>query len=309
MNRPSFLKRNSGVELLRIISMGLIVLAHITQTVSNLSLGPVPVDVTAASHVFSHFVLSIFYMFGAWGNIIFFIISAWFLLDSKEVKVKKLIYLIINVWVLSVLILSFFVLLLHRPPLTITIKCFFPTLFANNWFVTGYILFYPMHTILNAIIQQSSKEKLLKISITMFTLYVVCNTFCKRLFFPSILIFWTTIYFTIGYIKFYLPNLSNNRKINIYIFIVSTFSLLTLTYITNVLGLKIPFIHNQMLYWGSNYSVFWVISAIALLNLFRNIKWQSKWINKTASYMLLVYLIHENLLFRRYLRPALLEEV
>lgn len=305
-NKAPWLKRNSGVELLRILSMFLIVLAHITQTASDLP--SVPIDVATASHQLSHFVLSMFYMFGAWGNIIFFIISAWFLLDSKEVKCKKLIYLVIEVWVLSVSILACFLLFFNRLPLTIIVKCFFPTLFANNWFVTAYILFYSFHTILNSIIYGISQRKLLSISLIMFFLYVICNTFGKKLFFPSVLIFWITIYFTMGYIKFYLPNLSNNRKINICMFLVAILSLLVLTCLNNVLGLKFSILHNQMLYWGGNYSFFWVICAITLLNLFRNLEFRSKFVNKIASYMLLVYLIHENLLFRRYIRPLWLDE-
>ena len=287
--------------------MFLIVLAHITQTASDLP--SVPIDVATASHQLSHFMLSMFYMFGAWGNTIFFIISAWFLLESKEVKVKKLIYLILEVWVLSVLILGCLLPFFNRPPLPIIIKCFFPTLFANNWFVTCYILFYPTHTILNSIIHRIPKRKLLQISFVMFFLYVFCNTFGHKLFFPSMLIFWIAIYFTMGYIKLYLPNLSNNSKINICIFLVAIFSLVALTCVTNILGLKFSILHNQVLYWGSNYSFFWVISAIALLNLFRNFEFRSKFVNKIASYMLLVYLIHENLLFRRYLRPLWLDEI
>ncbi len=139
----------------------------------------------------------------------------------------------------------------------------------------------------------------------LFFLYVICNTLKPKLFFPSVLILWVSLYLTMGYIKFYLPHLANHRNLNILIFVSSIGSFLVLTYLMNFLGLKITAFSHQVLYWGSNYSVFWVLSGISLFNLFRNINFHSMLINKISSYMLLVYLFHENLLFRRYIRSNL----
>ncbi len=298
-------ERNSGVESLRIISMFLIVLAHIAQTIGG-STSNILVDIGSASSNIWCFIINIFYMFGAWGNLIFFLISAWFLLDSKQVKERKITYYIAEVWFISVIVLLLFKGL-YQGSLSSSdvIRSIFPTVFANNWFVTCYILFYPIHTILNDIIKMSSKSRLLKISMVLFFLYVICNTLKTKLFFPSVLILWVSLYLTMGYIKFYLPHLANNRNLNILIFVSSIGSFLVLTYLMNFLGLKITAFSHQVLYWGSNYSVFWVLSGISLLNLFRIINFHSMLINKISSYMLLVYLFHENLLFRRHLRSNL----
>ena len=295
-------KRDSGVELLRIIAMFLIVLSHVTQTANSI----IPIDIGIATHQMTHFVLSFFRMLGALGNMIFFIISAWFLLDSKEVKIQKIQFILVTVWIVSIVYLTAFLVFYkgHISPSYI-IKSLFPNFFANNWFLTCYMLFYPIHTLLNTLIKASSQQKLLKMCVSLFILYVLCNTIRAKTFFPSLLILWVTLYLIIGYMKFYLHNLSNNKIFNFYFLCGSIAGILTFTYLTNLLGLHFGVLRDKVLYWGTNYSVFWVLSAITLLNLFRTIQLRSELINKLASYMLLVYLVHENLLLRKYIRPNL----
>lgn len=300
---PRFLNRNSGLELLRIFAMFWIVLHHITQSLSS-SLSIIPINVTQASPVLSHFILTFFFMLGPLGNLTFFLISAWFLLDSKQVKKQKIIYYLVEVWILSVLVLSMF-LFFYSGHLALSdiIKSLFPTTFANNWFVTCYLLFYSIHGLLNHIIKTLPQKKLLKLSLGLLFLYVCCNTLKIKLFFASILILWISLYFAMGYLKIYLPGLINSRKINLIVLLGSTGFLLLLTGLTDMLGIKFGIFYDKVYHWGSNYSLFWVLTAFCLLNLFRIFSFKLVFINRISSYMLLVYLIHENLLFRTYIRP------
>jgi len=297
--------RNSQLDLLRIVAMFLIVLHHITQGI-NSPLSVVPINVTQASAGISHFLLNTFFMLGGLGNLLFFMISAWFLLDKPAVKEQKIFYYVTEVWIISILFLIGF-LCFYKGDISSgdVIKSLFPTTFANNWFVTCYILFYAVHGLLNIVIQTLAKEKLLKLSLLLCFLYVGCNTVKNGLFFTSVLIFWISLYFAIGYIKMYLPKLADSQKINGIILAVGLFGLWGMTFFTNWIGLHFGIFQDKVYHWGGIYSVFWVLVGFALLNLFRMSSRSGKigFFSKIAPYMLLVYLIHENLLFRTYLRP------
>lgn len=61
-----------------------------------------------------------------------------------------------------------------------------------------------------------------------------------------------------------------------------------------------------MIFWNKNCNpIFWVI-AVTLFNIFRKIKIKSSFINNISKYSLLIYIIHENILLRNYIRPYIL---
>ena len=89
--------RNSGVELLKVFAIFLIVLSHVTQTLGStnslitfddyvIHLGKSTLDV-------QEIILMLFRQSGALGNTIFFVCSAWFLIDKDRYARKKLFYL------------------------------------------------------------------------------------------------------------------------------------------------------------------------------------------------------------------------
>lgn len=81
-------ERNSGIELLKIIAIVLIVISHVVYTLKTvnpyISYNGYVVDLSIATADIWKFILAIFSYFGALGNSIFFICSAWFLLRSSK---------------------------------------------------------------------------------------------------------------------------------------------------------------------------------------------------------------------------------
>ncbi|MCD8281968.1 MAG: hypothetical protein LUC22_01795 [Prevotella sp.] len=102
-------QRLSGVELLKIAAMFMIVISHVVQTLhSENSLIPYDdyiVDLTHATRDIQQFTLTIFRYFGNIGNLIFFVCSAWFLLEKKSKDNGKIYSMLTEIWMVSVTIL------------------------------------------------------------------------------------------------------------------------------------------------------------------------------------------------------------
>ncbi len=150
-----------------------------------------------------------------------------------------------------------------------------------------------------------SKKQLLTASIVLSFLYIFMNTIKYGLFFGCEIIFFIVIYFDIAYFKKYLINISNNKKINRAVFVISSCLLLLLIICTNFLGLKINFLKDKMLHFATNSNPIVYLIAFSLFNLFRSKKFTSKSINYISKLSIYMYIIHDNFLFRSYIRPYL----
>ena len=138
--------RESGIELLKILAIAMIVIAHVVQTLGKvepqLSYYPTEafINLSKSTMNFEIFILQNMMYLGSLGNSIFFICSAWFLCDSKKVSFKKIALICLDVWIVSVLYLIIIKGIGISIPMMMTIKSIFPTIFANNWYITFYIL-------------------------------------------------------------------------------------------------------------------------------------------------------------------------
>lgn len=302
-------KRESGVELLKIIGIFLIIISHVTQTLYSLNnyfeLNYV-LEVKYATKNIQNILLAWFSAFGAQGNLIFFVSSAWFLLESKKIDELKIVKLLADVWFINICFLCIFLLgNWYNLAIKDIIKSVFPTVFASNWYITFYILFYLIHVGLNEIIsKRTQKELLIIILITLF-LYFVLNYIKYGLFFTSPLIEFSVIYLTIAYIKLYMKEFSKNLKGNYILFLFAMSGIPILILITNFLGLNIEFFKDKLQYWNRNNSIFLLLTAVTLFNIFNSKKFISNKINYISGLSLLVYIIHENILIRTYVRPTI----
>lgn len=313
-NEKQTVMRESGIELLKIVALSLIVIYHVVQTLSYgnpfLSYHDYVINLAIATNDVQQFVLTLLSYFGAWGNAIFFICSAWFLLQSKYFNKKKWFHILLEIWGVSVIILIISCFLLRgNISLTIVIKSLFPTLYGNNWYLTCYVLFYPIHPLLNKLIQSLSKPLLFRLSSAMFILYCCLGFIKSDLFFPSMILLWITIYFVIAYIQIYMTDFTNNMKKNIFLLIIGMIGYIGLAVLTNVLGLHFTFMKGRMLQWATNCNPFLIAMAIAMLNIARNVHFKNKFINYISGLSLLIYIIHENLVLRTYFRPYIINYV
>ena len=306
--------RKSGIELLKIFAILLIITNHVVQTLCEpnefVSLQAYLMDISHATKNIQQLLVTMLRYSGVFGNTLFFVCSAWFFLGKKVQEKSKICHMIADVYVFSLLFLiTVFITNNGNVDSKLIIKALFPTIFANNWYITCYILFCLLYPLLNKIIYSLSQQQLLRISMFLALLYIGMNYIKENLFFPSDLILWVTIYFVMAYIKLYMSRFCVSVRANVALFCVGVAGNCGIIILTNCLGLKISFFADKLMYWENDCSPFLILAAIGLFNIARRPNWKIKWINSLSGCSLLIYIIHENLLVRTYYRPVLWQYV
>lgn len=309
-------QRQSGIELLKILAIFLIVLYHVVQTLQTPSTVMTDqsylIDYSMATTDWTHVLLAILSYCGMWGNTIFFVCSAWFLLESKQCDMKKWLSILVEVWVVSVLILLVtFVLRNGNISKRLIVKSLAPTLFANNWYLTCYLLFYPIHPYLNKVIHAMEQRTLLRCCAAMFLVYFVA-VFLKAdlLLEPHPILTWITIYFLIAYTKYYLPVPMDNCRVNLLIFVLAFLGHIgSVVFLNEYCLFLMPSLKNQLLRFCCTNNPFLLLMSVSLFHLARNLKLQSRVINAVSGLSMFIYIFHENILLRTYYRPALLQYI
>jgi hypothetical protein len=214
--------------------------------------------------------------------------------------------MLMDIWIISVLILAVtFVFRGGDISEKIMIKSIFPTTFANNWYMTCYLLFYAIHPFLNRIINQITQRTMLRCTLLLTFLYIGCNYVRKGVFLSSSLILWVTIYFLIAYMKLYLKDISNNVKCNIVVLLIGFVGNYGLITLTNILGLHISLFQNHVQHWNNESSPFMILMVIGLLNIARNLHFKNAVVNYISKLSMLIYIVHENIILRTYYRPLM----
>ncbi len=307
--------RNSAVECLKILGMVLIVLSHVVQTLhsGNTYVGyqdyVFPLGVATSDPKI--LILNILRYSGVFGNAIFFVSSAWYLLDSKTASGKKIVSMLVEIWSISVLIMAVFGVA-HQGNLSLrlVIKALFPTTFSLNWYLTCYILFYAIHPFLNQVIGAMNRRTLLRCAVAMSTLYIFVNFVIGEAFQTTNLILWVSVYFCMAYMKRCLYDASNRKLYNWLLILVGIGGNCLIVILTNFLGLHhIWHFSNQLLRWNENCNPFLIMAAIGMFNLARCSNFKNTLINKISGLSLLIYIVHENIFMRTYLRPYIWQRI
>ncbi len=295
-------QRESGIELLKILAIFVVVIHHVTMTLGKQEyIG----GFRNASTDSVRFILSMFYYLGPLGNNLFFIASAWFLSERKRIKTNKLIQMLLDIWVVSVLFLMAFLCMGTKIKGADIIYSLFPTTFSNNWYATDYMIFYLIHPYLNLIFEKiGQKEHLIANGIAFF-MYCILNMIRHDLLDSTNFVTFIVIYSIVAYVKRYHIDLADNIRLNWIGFITGFFGLVLLVFLTNMIGLRNGFIGQQMLHWAKNSNPLIILMAFSLFNLFRNLHFKNRGINFIGSVTLIIYITHENLLVREYLRPVI----
>ena len=298
-------ERQSGIELLKLIALFLIVVSHMTGTISNsheyIWYPEYTIPINKATRDLQIWILNFYSHLGALGNLIFFISSFWFLCEDKKRGLKKIVLLAVDVWLISVIVLIGAASQIEIPA-ELVIKSFFPTLFGNNWFISCYILIFAIHPILNLAIKNLDQKSLLLICLVIVTIYFVLGMI-TNFFFSNNLVIFVGLYFVVAYVKKYGEGITSNIRINTLIFLSALCCLLVMIASLELVGLKIEFLQNQVTHWARNSNLCLLLMAFSLFNIFRSYDFVDKKINALASLSLFVYVIHENLIFRDLFRP------
>ena len=284
-------QRNSTFELLRIISMLLIIAFHYVFHSSFIHSAPFCINKVLA------------YAIGSWGIMgvhCFFFISAWFL-QRKAVKfnVMKLYTIVFQLLFYAILVLTIGRL---TGILVINLTAITDSLFF--WYITAYCIMYLLSPFLNNYIDSCDKKTLGKLLILLTLIFPV-----QLFVFP---IFTTPLtqmsdtglviydYLLIGYLKKSDTNFFERNRYK------GAFMSIALVILAEVFIAY--FINNlELIYrFTSRYSIFQLLPAVFVFYIFKNLTFQSATINTLAKATLAIYIIHEGVL-SEYLRNQLFQ--
>ena len=310
MNTTNRTIRNSGVELLKILAIFLLVVNHVTNTLNwgdtHYLHNDFVLNTAIASTNPAYIILTAFRYLGPLGNTIFFTCTAWYLIKSNNFNKKKWFNMLIEVWFISIsFLITIFVIRHGDISKDLVIKSLLPTTFENNWYITCYLIFYPIHPFLNIIISKVDKKGLFRITAAMTFLYFIIDIIHSGHFYSTNIVLWINIYFIIAYLQKYKMNFCNDIKKNIALFSFGLVCLIILGSTYNILGLINHSMSNSVLHWVKNNNPFILIIVIAVFNCFRQLNFTNSFINYISKLTLLIYIIHENIIIRSYYRPAL----
>jgi surface polysaccharide O-acyltransferase-like enzyme len=287
--------RNINIELLRIISMIMIIIMHL--------LGHGGILDNVKPYTANYMLVWTINALAFVSVNCYVLISGYFLVDSKF-SVKKVLIIWGQIIFYSIAI---YVIALSSGLISMNIKtaiiAFLPVLGKQYWFATTYVALYFLFPFLNLMIKAMTKKEMQRLLITiifMFSLWPNLIPFSKTLQSGGGygIVWFVCLYFISAYIK--LHYVSTCKPV-IYLIVYILFSMLliisklTLEYLgTHILGGSI--------WLGSFYtynSILVLIGSVALFLFFINTK---KTNNKIASKVILslsgltfgVYLIHDN---------------
>lgn len=295
--------RNSNLEILRIISMVLIVAHHYAVH------GFGTIEIT---YSFNRYVLGVLSLGGKMGVACFVLISGYFMVYSKF-TLDKLIKLVFETWFYTVGmgILFLFVLTPAEPiGLNSLIKLILPIGYSQYWFMTDFIMLMLFSPALNLLISQMSKQMHRNLLIGGTILWSIMPSFVSASYGFNELGWFVVLYLFAAYIRKYMDHEKKNATkdflgaaISYFFVIVSNILLL---FLGNVTGAEIFSDHST--HFMALNSPFILVTAIELLIGFVKLKpYYNRTINRLASATLGVYLIHDNGIFRPYLWSTLLK--
>lgn len=298
-------KRESNIELLRIVSMALIVLYHI------MFHGVLQGETTVSSNP-DQLIALFMAVGGKTGVGIFVLISGFFLINKTNINLKSIRLL----WS-QVFFYSFGFLVLSRLlgsdshwNVIDTIENLFPFIFNKYWFFTDYVIIMILVPFINAAVKNISR-KALTIGLVIFgILWFAVPSIGTFLTHDVILLgvneFITLIYMYIlgGYFRLYKPAWLQNTVLNSGLIIVG----LLITFLAENYFLSLGYqqknvdLSNLAWQFDSLNSITVLALIVGLFGLFTAKRiGEVGWINKIASATFGVYLIHDNEFVGRFI--------
>jgi len=299
-------KRNSRIELLKIIGIVLIVFTHLLPKVRNnlvlstsygyyMSSGGLNLD-------FSYFCFADF--FGPIGNYLFIIPTCYYLCDSNKINLKRILNILITTMIVSILFG-----LIFMPFIKYTTKdilyIFTPFCIYDYWFIFAYVILYFVHSILNKFLNLLNKKQYL-------ILLMLCFVFIILFYFISIVYDFSIhrmFSFIICYILifFYKKNgsflaIGKSNKID-YVFFITCFMIIIIYCIIAPLMPKCFSEKNVFFSIASMYNPIVIIMCLSIFSININKEpFYNDTINYLSSLTILIYLLHTNYVYYTYYR-------
>lgn len=279
-------QRQSNIELLRIISMLMIVTYH--YVIHGYY------ELIGATHLAEKIYFDAISMFGKIGVNLFVLISAYFGIDrpfSKKNFVLTILHTDIFSWIALILAISCLGTLKFRAILAAV----FPVVFNEYWYVTAWIVVYILSPWLNQFLVKLDRSEYRRLIMTLLVLWCVIPCFTYQSVNGmnwSQQIWMFVMYIVGGAIKRFN---SCGLKVSLIGSDLSVALLLASVLIMNIVGVRFPVIQLNATYFRWSNSLLAVSTSIFIFLLFINLNiGYRKSINCLAAGAFSVYLFHEN---------------
>ena len=301
--------RKSNIELLRIIAMMMIIVHHITchcfkaQLVDN-SMFAFGTYFNVATFFKRLLIPQLFMATGKIGNVIFILITGYFLID-KEINITKHIKKILSEFLFTVpiVVLGSFLYYKFGSSTFIGIQKF-DIFNAGYWFVGYYIgIITIAYLFLNKFLNKRTKDEyiiFLTIMFSIFSLGFLRNGISEISDNVMTLFVGVFVYALGGFIRLYNP-FKNVRSIILFLIIAATIAAIFINNYNEALisinTSKIKGLNGiyQTLDSYGEYHIYNILIGVSMFELFKRIKMKEyKTINYIASATFIAYIAHDN---------------
>lgn len=293
-------ERDSRFELLRIISMLLIVICHVSLIPSHLVPGNESI-VTLQNNYSNAQAAQILGMFARIGNLLFVMVSGYFMINLKF-KVSRINKLIDKVHMYT----WPFIIIVPLLGISLGIRgwamLIFPVVASQYWFVTVFLALMIISPIINMVIHRLSQQKAFMLLIILFTFTSVIPTLSLNASnLPSLadLGIFITVYMAAGLIRLY-PDSFNWPKALVFLAVLISIGI-QFIFLLFINGVAMPMKNIQLVhhaaYLNSQESVFVLFAAFFIFIIVSRINpFSSRLIDIVATSTFGIYLIHEHII-------------
>ena len=287
-------KRDSNIELLRIIAIFLIVLSHwgshsnFGYSTSEFSIGQYVTQIVRLGEI---------------GVCVFVIISGYYSIYSKQ-TVKGFLSLVSKAWTINLFIEIINMILYHKIELQGLIRSLIP-IYEIHWFAYVFIILYALMPYVNACLKALGRDNIRRYLVLCYAGWSIIYSFTGAKLGFSYLVYFVFLYSLGAYLRMYCNNKFSTR--NIMIFFIGLSLLFASTYVINILGLRYRFYpeHGNDLY--SLQSPIVLACAISVFKFFNSLHInRNRVINLIASTTFGTYLISDHPIVRSIIWNLLL---
>lgn len=292
--------RQSNIELLRILSM-IMIIAHHVGVHSGFSFD-------AGIHINEFWVL-LLKIGGKIGVNVFVLISGYFLISAKSLKTSKVLKLWVQICSYCVLIYSVFVVCGFEPfNIKMLFEAFFPITYSKWWFASAYFVLYLLFPYINKLLTALDKKEYQKLLVLMAACWCIVPTFLEKSWQSNSLLWFVFLYALAGYLRLHMDvaALKNGK----YIALSVVFTLLTYfsAVIIDMLSSKNSFFSAYVTYFYDMQRLPMLLISVTLFIGFLNLKIGYKpLINIISPSTFGIYLIHDDRLMRKMLWKTLFQ--
>lgn len=162
-------KRNTGLDLLRIVSMFMIVMLHVVGEGGALS----GTALFSSNWIFSW----LFEAISVCAVNCYILISGYFLISSKELNRHKILRLALEVWGYSVVITIVSLICGLEGNWLSIINSFLPFYSKGYWFINSYIVLYLLHPYINRLLVRLDRDTYRKLVLTLVIIFSLLPMF------------------------------------------------------------------------------------------------------------------------------------